>query len=65
MNESLHANNGLINQIKMGFDSDGFWHEGSIAYHNYTLTAVAFFVLKPQSMGFDVLISLGRILIRK
>ena len=54
MNESLHANNGLINQIKMGFDSDGFWHEGSIAYHNYTLTAMALHLEAAEYMGFDL-----------
>ena len=33
--------NGLYHQLEFGFDDDGLWHEGSIAYHNYTLTAMA------------------------
>lgn len=41
MEESLNQWNGLYHQLGNGFDEDGLWHEGSIAYHNYTLTAMA------------------------
>ena len=41
LHNSLHGENGLYYQLENGFDDDGFWHEGSIAYHNYTLTAMA------------------------
>ena len=41
MQESLAHWNGLYHQLEFGFDDDGLWHEGSIAYHNYTLTAMA------------------------
>ena len=41
MQESLNQWNGLYHQLQKGFDDDGLWHEGSIAYHNYTLTAMA------------------------
>ena len=41
MQESLAQWNGLYHQLEFGFDDDGLWHEGSIAYHNYTLTAMA------------------------
>ena len=54
MNESLYSDNGLINQIVLGFDSDGFWHEGSIAYHNYTLTAMALHLEAAEYMGIDL-----------
>ena len=41
LQNSLFGENGLYYQLENGFDDDGFWHEGSIAYHNYTLTAMA------------------------
>jgi len=41
LQNSLSGENGLYYQLENGFDDDGFWHEGSIAYHNYTLTAMA------------------------
>lgn len=41
MENSLVQWNGLYHQLENGFDENGFWHEGSLAYHNYTLTAMA------------------------
>jgi len=34
---------GMRAQIEHGFDSDGFWHEGSVHYHLYTLAAILAF----------------------
>lgn len=39
--ESLNEWNGFYHQLNNGFDENGLWHEGSLAYHNYTLTAMA------------------------
>ena len=40
LNQSLNQDNGFYHQIENGFDDNGFWHEGSVAYQNYTLSAM-------------------------
>ncbi len=54
LNESLFSSGGLLFQIQNGFDLDGFWHEGSLAYHNYTLTAMALHLDSSHYLGVDL-----------
>ena len=54
MQESLAQWNGLYHQLEFGFDDDGLWHEGSIAYHNYTLTAMAINFEAARFFGIDL-----------
>jgi hypothetical protein len=54
LENSLYGANGLFHQIENGFDADGFWHEGSLAYHNYTLTAMAMTLEAAKSMGVNL-----------
>ena len=54
MQESLAEWNGLYHQLEFGFDDDGLWHEGSIAYHNYTLTAMAINFEAARFFGIDL-----------
>ena len=54
LNESLFSSGGLIFQIQNGFDQHGFWHEGSLAYHNYTLTAMALHLDSSYFLGIDL-----------
>ena len=54
MQESLTRWNGLYHQLEFGFDDDGLWHEGSIAYHNYTLTAMAINFEAARFFGIDL-----------
>ena len=54
MLESLAQWNGLYHQLDFGFDDDGLWHEGSIAYHNYTLTAMAINFEAARFFGIDL-----------
>lgn len=54
MQESLAQWNGIYHQLEFGFDEDGLWHEGSIAYHNYTLTAMAINLEAAKFFGIDL-----------
>ena len=54
LNESLFSSGGLLFQIQNGFDLDGFWHEGSLAYHNYTLNAMALHLDSSHYLGVDL-----------
>ena len=54
MEISLTQSNGLYFQLENGFDEDGFWHEGSIAYHNYTLTAMAMCIEAAKYFMIDI-----------
>tara|TARA_Y100000589_G_scaffold291992_1_gene295847 strand:+ start:2253 stop:4346 length:2094 start_codon:yes stop_codon:yes gene_type:complete len=54
MQDSLAQWNGLYHQLEFGFDDDGLWHEGSIAYHNYTLTAMAINFEAARFFGIDL-----------
>ena len=54
LNESLYSSRGLIFQIQNGFDQDGFWHESSLAYQNYTLTAMALHLESSYFLGVDL-----------
>ncbi len=51
LEESLNQWNGLYHQLHKGFDENGFWHEGSIAYQNYTLTAMAINIEAARHFG--------------
>lgn len=54
MEHSINGSSGLSFQMSNGFDSDAMWHEGSIAYHNYTLTAMALHLDAAAYMGFNL-----------
>ena len=43
LDHALNSEFGLRNQIKEGFTADGIWYEGSMTYHNYTVSALSGF----------------------
>jgi hypothetical protein len=40
IHQAIDGKHGLIEQIKQGISEDGFWYEGSISYHFYTISSM-------------------------
>ena len=47
----LEGSDGLYAQLREGVGSDGFWWEGSLSYHYYTLAALVWTVRSLRSSG--------------
>ena len=52
--EAIEGENGFHYLLEHGVKSDGFWWEGSIAYHMYTLTALHVLAEAAKSWGYDL-----------
>ena len=51
LQQVLQGPNGLYAQLREGVGSDGFWWEGSLSYHYYTLAALVWTVRALRSSG--------------
>ncbi len=49
--ESRH---GLRDQLREGVSADGFWREGSLGYHYYTLSSVVEALIAARRLGIDL-----------
>ena len=54
LDRSLNGSNGLISLLEKGFDKNALWHEASIAYHNYTLSAIAINIEAARALGVEL-----------
>lgn len=55
---AVNSEFGIRNQLAQGFTADGIWQEGSVQYHNYTVSALSFFLaiyatVAPEDKIFD------------
>ena len=48
---TIESEFGWREQIRKGVDADGFWYEGSISYHFYTVNALFSLALTAEDMG--------------
>lgn len=51
LNRSLNGSNGLVSLLEQGFRKNALWHEASIAYHNYTISAIAINIEASRALG--------------
>ncbi|RLQ96128.1 heparinase II/III domain-containing protein [Falsibacillus albus] len=54
MESAINGNHGFYYQMKNSVLDDGFWWEGSIAYHMYTLRALNYLIEGAENWGYDL-----------
>lgn len=52
--KAIDGSYGMKQQIQQGVKEDGFWYEGSISYHFYTMSSLAPLYLAARAQGYDL-----------
>ncbi len=51
LEKAINGKFGLVQQIEKGIKDDGFWYEGSISYHFYTISSIEPLYIAAQAAG--------------